>query len=194
MARLARLALMGAALGAAGCGGVRDVALVVHEAPDAATSARDARLTAARLALLDCSVTPTTVAALCTETYTQAASGTTTMQAACHDAPPIETGPGEPLLTAYLRGLGTLADGVPVDPSGHTWLRVLGYGDAGRADPPGLCGLTPALPDAQDGATSELPLYLLCRPAASGVPTVDEQVAAEVFQDYCEGSDFARLF
>ncbi|HEY3354480.1 MAG TPA: hypothetical protein VGQ83_14610 [Polyangia bacterium] len=188
-------AFLAALVATGGCRSVHDLVLVLREAPDAAGQVAEPGLDATVLALLDCSARPTAITALCVETYVLGGAGVTTMQAACHDAPQVQTAPDEPDLAAYLRGLGPLADGLTPEPADRIFVRLLGYADAGRRDLR-LCGISPAIPGGLDPGAwpAEWPIYLLCQPAAPAAQTAADAAAAQAFDDYCAGSDFVSLF
>jgi hypothetical protein len=180
-----RVVLVLALLG--GCHSVDDVALEVREATDITGAERG--LADARSTLMCSSIVPPPhLAALCVEVYVLA-GGRTTAQTTCHDAN-VTLGAGEADLTGYLRGLGTLAGGIAETDQNH--VRIVGYSEAGRASASlTMCGITPSFPGSQLSTSSKpfsLPLYLLCKPAAT------ESIGNLVFQDYCGSSGFVSLF
>jgi hypothetical protein len=174
---------------AGGCREVRDVALELRSAADAAGSLATDDPARRDLPALDCSAGyPHPLAVVCVQVYTLH-GGTIVTEASCHDAPAVAS---DDDLRAFLRGLSPIAAGLPSDSETSIFLRLLGYDDATRAaDSLVMCGITPSFPGHLDESSSppNLALYLLCHDPASA-----PSAAGTIFDDYCGSSDFVALF
>lgn len=165
------------------------MALELHSATEAADGLDQSHWAKLDLPALDCPAPyDRALAALCVQVYTLHA-GTVVMEATCHDAPAVGS---DAQLSAFLRGLSPIAEGLSTDPETSVFVRLLGYDSATRTgDSLVLCGITPSLPGHLDESVSPptLALYLLCHDPASATSE-----AGTVFDIYCGSSDFVALF
>ena len=185
----ARVMAIAALVVGVGCREVRDVALELRSATEAAGSLAADDPARGDLPALDCGGGyPRPLAVVCVQVYTLH-GGTIVMEASCHDAPAVAS---DDDLRAFLRGVSPIAAGLATDPDTSIFVRLLGYDAATRAaESLVMCGITPSFPGHLDESSSppSLALYLLCHDPASA-----PSVAGTIFDDYCASSDFVALF